>query len=147
MYKEFINDVEKATNEINQKQSINTTRHGAAGLRDKFAFYKMSLFFAYGYISIVQTMIVFLGLTPQAIDNLNMFLLLVGIKYQFPVNISSVVAIGLVVGLFIFGVLAMMYLGLYKREAEVSTRQNPGFYLVDKQNREIIKILKEMRDD
>ena len=131
-YDEWLKELHKATNEINQKASLKTKRKGIAGFRDKFAFYKMALFFAYGYISIIQTMIIFLGITPQAIDNVNGFLKVIGISYKIPVEIASVATIGLIIGLFVFGVLAMSVLGLYKREAEVSTAQSPGFYAIYK---------------
>ena len=88
-YEKFKENLEQATNEINQRTSIRTQRKGFAGFRDKLAFYKVAIFFAYGYISIIQTMIIFLGITPQAIENVNGFLKTLNIPIQLPVDISS----------------------------------------------------------
>jgi len=142
-YTIFRKQIEQATNEINQKQSITTTRKGAGSIRDKLTFYKFAFFFAYGYIGLIQTMIIFLGVTPQAIKSINNFLLTLGITYQFPVDIASMITIIMIACLFIFGVFAMIYFGLYKREQEIGTMQSPGIYLLSKQNEEIIQLLKE----
>jgi len=146
-YKKYMKGIEEATNEINQRISIKTKRRGFAGFRDKLAFYKVAVFFAYGYISIIQTLIIFLGITPQAIENINGFFTTLGIRYQFPVDISSIVAIMIIIMLFIFGVLAMLFFGLYKREQEISTMQQPGYYLIAKQNNRIIELLEKIKDD
>ena len=144
-YQQFQTGIEQATNEIHQKNSVKTQRTGFAGLRDKFTFFKVAIFFAYGYISIIQTMIIFLGITPQAIMNVNGFLVTIGIAYQFPVDVASFVAIAMIVLLFVMGVMAMLYLGLFKREQEIGSMQHPGFYLLAKQNEEIIRLLKEQK--
>lgn len=145
-YESFRKLLERATNEINQRAAAKTDRKGYAGFRDKFAFFKLALVFAFGYVSIVQTMVIFLGVTPQAIENVNGFLYSVGVSYQFPVDISSMVAIGIVVGLVIFGVLAVLVFGLLKREQEVNISQSPGFYLLAMQNEDIIRLLKEVKE-
>lgn len=145
-YELFKTKLEQATNEINQRTSSITARKGFAGLRDKFAFYKVAVFFAFGYISLIQTMIIFLGITPQAIININSFLRAVGFSFQFPVDISSLLAILIIIGLFIFGIFAMLFLGLYKREQEIGTIQHPGIYLLVKQNEEIIKLLSDAKE-
>jgi len=142
-YELFKKKIEKATNEINQRASVGSTRKGFAGFRDKFTFYKMAVFFAYGYISIIQTMIIFLGVTPQAVKNVNDFFRLLGIPFQFPVDVASFLAIIIIVALFVFGIFAMMFLGLFKREQEITIMQSPGFFLLVKQNEEIIKLLSD----
>jgi hypothetical protein len=146
-HNDFINDIAKATDEIDQKNSVSTNRVGNKSIRDNFAFYKMAIFFAYGYISIIQTMIIFLGVTPQAIVNLNLFFSTLHIPIQLPVNISSVLAIILIIILFFGGILAMKFIGLYKRELELSTLQSPGMYLVAKQNDEILKRLERLENE
>jgi hypothetical protein len=144
-YETFKKAIEEATNEINQRSSAQTKRKGLAGLRDKFTFYKMAIFFAYGYISIIQTMIIFLGVTPSAIKNINDFLVVVGIPFQFPVDVASLLAIVIIFMLFVFGIFAMLLLGLYKREQEVATLQSPGWLMLMNQNQEILDLLKEKR--
>lgn len=144
---DYVRDVEKATNEISQKKSITTERKGMSGFRDKFTFYKVAIFFAYGYISLIQTMIIFLGITPQAIININGFLAGIGVGYQFPVDIASFVSIMIIFFLFVFGIFAMKYFGLFKRESEIGAMQSPGNYLIAKQNDEIIQLLKKINGD
>ena len=141
-----MSELNNSANNINQNETVKTPRKGIQGIRDKFAFYKMAMFFAYGYISLIQTMIIFLGITPQAIENLNSFILVIGLKYQFPVELSSFATILLIIGLFIFGVLAMLHFGLYKREAEVASQQNPAMFLLYQQNKEIIDLLKQINE-
>jgi len=144
-YDEYMKGIEQATNEINQRISARTKRKGSIGFRDKLVFVKVAIFFAYGYISIIQTMIIFLGITPQAIENINGFFVTVGIPIQLPVDISSVIAISIIVVLFIFGIFAMLFFGLYKREHEIATMQSPGYYLIVKQNAEIIELLRNKK--
>ena len=143
-YDTFRRLLEESTNEINHKQAAKTNRKGKLlWVRDKLAFFKLAIIFGIGYISIVQSMVIFLGITPQAIENMNGFLLAMGISYQFPVTMSSLVTLGIVAGLVIFGVLAVLVFGLLKRESEISVSQSPGFYLIASQNEEIIRLLKE----
>jgi hypothetical protein len=135
----FKQDILNATNEISQKESLETGRKGISGFRDKLTYYKVAIFFAYGYISIVSTIILFLGVTPQAIENVNNGLTSIGAPFQLPVGMASFVAISLVFFLFVGGVIAMRFLGLYKREGEIGVLQNAGFYLLSKQNMKIIE--------
>lgn len=147
MYDRFKGDIEIATNEINQRLSIKTTRKGFGGFRDNIVFYKMAVTFAYAYIAVIQSLIIFLGVTPQAIININNFFNTIGIPFGFPVDISSMVAVVIIFGLFIFGILAILILGLYKREQEIGTLQQPGFYLSVKQGYMIIDLLNDVKKE
>jgi len=146
-YDKFQRGIEQATNEINQRNSIKTMRTGLGGIRDKIAFLKVAITFAYAYVAIIQSLVIFLGITPQAIENINGFMLTLGIRYQFPVNISSIVAVSIIIGLFVFGVLSMLFLGLYKREQEVTSMQQPGYLYLSKQNDEILDRLKKIEGE
>lgn len=136
-YEIYKKNLEQATNEINQRSALQTTRKGLRSFRDKFAFYKIAIFFAYGYIQIIQTIIIMLGVTPDAIENINMFFRKTGIPFQLPVDISSILAVIIIFSLFTFGVFAMLVFGLYKREQEIGCLQHPGLYLISKQDEEI----------
>ena len=143
-YDVFRERLEQATNEINQRSAATTTRKGKLlWMRDKLAFFKLALVFAVGYVSIVQSMVIFLGITPQAIENVNEFFVVLGIPYQFPVALSSFVAISIVAGLVVFGILAVLVFGLLKREQEVNISQSPGFFLLATQNEKIIDLLEK----
>jgi len=146
-YTSFRKHLEQATDEIKQKTAAKTNRKGKLlWLRDKLTFFKLATVFAFGYVGIIQSMVIFLGLTPQAVENVNDFFFTLGIPYQFPVAMSSFVAISIVVGLVVFGILAVLVFGLLKREQEVSISQSPGFYLIAKQNEEIISLLKKNQE-
>lgn len=145
-HKEYVEAVAQVTNEINQQRSVGTNRKGFASFRDKLAYYKVAVFFAYGYVSIIQTMVIFLGITPQALENINGFFSAIGIPLQLPVDISSIIAIVLIIVLFFGGIFAMRFLGLYRREQELGVLQNPGLYLLCKQNHRIIQLLEELKE-
>jgi hypothetical protein len=143
-YDNFRKLLEQATNEINQRSAAKTNRKGKLlWLRDKFTFFKLAMLFAFGYVSVFQSLIIFLGITPQAIENINGFLLTLGFSYQFPVALSSFVAIGIICSLVIFGVIAVLVFGLLKREQEIGISQSPGFYLIVKENERIIELLEK----
>jgi len=145
VYKTYRDGIENATNMINQRIGAKTKRRGIKGLRDRISFFKFSLTVAYTYIATIQTVIILLGITPQAIENINIFMGTLGIGFRFPVDLSSIIAVSVVIGLFVFGVLAILFFGLYKREQEIGVMQSPGFLLVAHQNYEIIKLLKEIK--
>lgn len=145
-YIQFKEDIEQATNEINQRLALQTGRKGVKNFRDNFAFYKVAMTFSYAYITIIQSVILLIGITPQAIENINKFFITVGIPFQFPVSIASILTIVIIFALFTFGVFAILFFGLLKRESEIGVIQSPGFYLITKQNYKITKLLESLNN-
>ena len=102
-YKEFAQAVEKYTNAIDTKESIETK-----GKVKKIVFSRMMWAESLQWFSFVQFLFILLGLMDDVINNVNS-----GISdvyaffgnynpFQFPVNIASFVAIGLIIFFFCF---------------------------------------------
>ena len=138
-----------AGDRIDLKKAVGTIRKRGAKVRDKFVFGKVAWAEALTYISIVQSMIIFMALIPVAVVSLNGMLEWIGIGWQFPVDLASVSAVISIFCIFIFGLVAVRHIGTTKRAQEISAKMNPAFFLMWEQNKEIIKnqkeILKEMK--
>ena len=147
-YDRYSDDVEIAANEMVLKKAITTDRKGAARTRDRIVFGKFSWQEALSYMAIIQSAVIFMALIPQAIYTVNETLEWFGIPYQFPVHISSVVAIVFIIIVFIFGLVAVRYIGTIKRSNEITSKMNPGLYAIWRKlaviERDIGKIEKDL---
>jgi len=135
-FKEFSNQMEKATNGINLKVAVGTKRKGKAKFIDRLVFAKYAWSESLSYFAVVQTAMIFFGLIDRVVENINAGFLdlgqFIGITnpYQFPVNIASYVAIMFVVFIFIFGIIAVRNLGTTRRGAEIGQKLSPNGYLI-----------------
>ena len=129
-YDKYSKDIENATNSINLKEAISTQRKGGAGFRDKFVFGRISWTEALSYISIIQSVVIFTALIPDSVTTVNEFLEWIGIPIQFPLEISSVAAVFFIITVFIFGLVAIRYLGTSRRGSEVTGKLNPSYFLL-----------------
>jgi len=112
--------IERAVDDIPSSDVIGTKRKGFASLRDKLVFGKAAWTEALGYFAIVQAIIIFTALVPNAIQNVNEIVKPIGI--QFPIVTSSVVAFLFIAFLFCFGFFSYRYLGTAKRSAEIGAK-------------------------
>jgi len=145
-YDKYSKDIEKSTDAINLKEAISTARKGGAGFRDKFVFGRISWTEALSYVSIIQSVVIFMALIPDAVSTVNEFLTWLGIPIQFPVEISSVAAVLFIVLVFIFGIFAIRYLGTSRRGAEVTGKLNPAIFLLWQKLDDIEKRLDKFED-
>ena len=136
-FNEFSREVELANDKIKLKEASKTDRKGAAKLRDKLVFGKVSWGEAFTYLGIVQTTIIFFGLMDDVIVNMNQFLTTIGIEYQFPVGMSILAALLFILGVVVFGILAVRHIGTYRSSLELGTKMNPGIYLLWEKMREL----------
>jgi len=125
-YKKFLKELEKAADSVDLKNAIGTSRKGKARLRDHIVTGKMSWTEALSYVAIIQSIIIFIALIPNSIDTINGFLRWIGFSFQLPRETSSVVAVLFVVGVFIFGLIAVRYVGTIKRTWEIGSKMHPG---------------------
>ena len=145
-FKTFTEQVEAAANKVNLKQSIATERKGAASARDSIVFGKISWQEALSFLAIVQSGYIFMGLTDDVVVNVNGFLTFLGISYQFPIALAGLIALVIIVGAFIFGLIAVRHIGTIKRSNEISTKMNPGMFLLWERQEEIMKKLEEKNE-
>lgn len=129
LFKRYKNDVSSITDRLNLNEAMRSDRTGARNLRDNFVFLKMTMTESLSYFSILLSLITFTALTPESIRNINGFLVLIGIPYQFPVNLSTVAMAISLVFFVAFGIISYRY-GLARRTNEVSTIYNPGNFLL-----------------
>ena len=145
-FNKFSKEVEGANDKIVLKEASKTERTGKAKFRDKLVFGKVSWGEAFTYLGIVQTTIIFFGLMDDVIANMNAFLLGIGIGYQFPLKMSVLAAFIFILGVVIFGILAVRHIGTYRSSLELGTKMNPGFYMLWEQNKKLSQRLKEIEE-
>ena len=144
-FKEYSKKVEEATNNINLKLSSNTKRKGKSKLRDKLVFYKYAWQESLSFMSVLQSIVIFMALIPASIISLNEFFIFAGIPYTFPVHISSVFAIIFIVFVFVFGLVAVRYIGTISSSNEIGAKMNPGNYMLWEKLEEIEKTLEKLK--
>ena len=129
-FEEYSKQIEDATNNINLKLSSNTKRKGKSRFRDKLVFYKYAWQESLSFMSVLQSVIIFMALIPAAIISLNEFFVWMNIPFIFPVHISSLFAICFIIFVFFFGLIAVRYIGTISSTGEISAKMNPGNYLI-----------------
>jgi len=143
-FKTYVQDIKKYSNQIQLKDASYSGRSGKAGVRDKTVFGKMSWNEALSYISIIQSVIIFTALIPDAVGTVNGFLEWLGIPYQFPVDMASVGAVIFIIIVFIFGLIAVRHVGTLRSASEVGNKMNPGMFMLYERQEEILKKLEEL---
>lgn len=146
-YNGYSDRLEEASDAIQLKQAVSTKRKGKAGLRDKFVFGRTSWTEALSYVSIVQSVVIFTALVPEAVVTVNEFFTWTKIPIQLPVQISSVGAILFILFVFVFGLVAIRYLGMSRRGAELSSKVNPSLFLLWQKLDNIEKRLEDYDND
>lgn len=140
----FSKDMDKASNNINLKQATGSERKGKSRLRDRIVFGKMSWGEAQAWIAWVQSIVIFTALIPTSVITVNGFLSWVGIPWQFPLELSSVSAVFIIFFLFLFGLIAVRHIGTAKRSNEISSKMNPGVFILWEKLERIEKRLDEI---
>jgi len=146
-YDKFIREIEKATDVIDLKRAIGSSRKGKARWRDHIVSGKISWTEALSYVAIIQSVIIFVALIPNCVDTVNGFLRWIGFSFQFPREISSISALLFVVGIFIFGLVAVRYIGTIKRLHEIGTKMHPTHVLFFEMLEDIRTELKELKEE
>ena len=142
-YNEYSDKLEEATDSIQLKKAVSTKRKGKAGFRDKFVFGRSSWTEALSYVSVIQSVVIFTALIPAAVVTVNEFFVWVKLPIEFPIEISSVAAIFFIIFVFIFGLIAIRYLGMSRRGSELTGKLNPALFLLWQKLEDIEKRLDE----
>ena len=130
-YKQYSQDVERYTRQIDVKESTETS-----GIVKKLVFSKMAWQESLTWFAIVQTMFIFLGLMDDVVNNVNSgivsFMGLFGVTnpFQFPVDMVAFAAIGFVLFLFIFGLIGYKYLRTPQTTQMISVKNNGAFLML-----------------
>ena len=125
LYSEYKQELMEITNNLNLKEGMQSNRHGSRKLRDHVVFIKMALTESLSYFAIVLSFVTFTALTPQAIENINGLFLFLGLGYQFPVDLSSIGAVFIIITIIAFGLISYRYFGIARRSYEVIALYNP----------------------
>lgn len=142
-YDEYLKDLHESADDINLDKAIKSQRTGGAKFRDNLVLGKAFWSEALTYFAVIQSAIIFLGLMDDVVDNLNTVLRdicnFIGISvYQFPVNVTSYIAIAFIVFIFCFGLVGYKYLGLPRRTAEIGSSVSPAHYMIWKRQQIIM---------
>lgn len=145
-FEEYLKDVETATNEISLKKSSTTNRTGSSKWRDRLMYGRVAWQEALAFVAIIQTIIIFVALIPQSVLTVNGFLTLIGLSYQFPIHIASLIVIIFIIFVFVFGLIAVRYIGTFTSVNEISTKMYPAYFLLWKQMKNLEKKVVELEN-
>lgn len=151
-HKQYSDEIEETTNAIDLKTVMGTNRTGVAAKRDHLVLIKSAWAESLTYFAIVQTMVIFLGLMDDVINNINTGLRSLGSMmgiydiYQFPVGVASFLAISFIIFLVCFGMVAYRYFGLPRRSQEIGAKMNSALFLLWRQNTELLERVKKLED-
>jgi hypothetical protein len=73
-FETFCKEVEDATNKINLKESISSERKGSSKFIDRVTIGRIAWQESLAFVAIIQSVIIFIALIPQAIVSVNGFL-------------------------------------------------------------------------
>jgi hypothetical protein len=145
-FEEYSKEIEEATNNINLKLSSTTKRKGKLRFRDRLIFGKYAWQESLSFLSILQTIVIFMALIPSAVVSLNAFLGLIRIPVVFPLHLSSLVSVGFIIFIFFFGIIAVRFLGTITSANEIGAKMNPGNYLLYEKLEELEKKVDELNE-
>jgi len=142
-YKARLADV---TDSLNLKEAISSGRHGARKFRDYFVFLRMAWTESLSYFAVIQAMIIYVALVPNAIQNINDVLSFVGLP-KLPLIFASVMTFCVICIIFLFGIVAYRFFGLARSANEISCRYSPGQLLVFKELLEIKEEIRQLKEE
>jgi hypothetical protein len=147
IHNEFCRRIGETSKAMSSVKGIKSPRKGWGRVRDYLLFFKNAFGQAESWAGLPRAIVYWLALTPIAIANFNEFLKLFGSSFYIPLAYGSVVAVGFVVGLMIFGVLAWTHLGLRKGQSELGGKQDPVYTLFYGEFQELKKEMSELRKE
>ena len=147
IHTEFCQRIEKTSKTMNTKRGIKSPRKGWGRIRDHLIFFKNAFSQAETWAGLPRAGVYWLALTPIAIANFNEFLRFLGCPLTIPLAYGSVLAVGFVIGLVIFGFLAWTHLGLRKGQSELGSKSDPVYTLFYEEFQELKNEIKELRKD
>ena len=130
IHEKFCDRMVEISNDMNIKYSTKTKRKKLLGLKDRVVFLKAAWGVAESWAGLPRAVIYWLALTPIAIANFNEFLKFTGASFAVPLGYGSMMAVGFVIGLMIFGYTAWRHLGIRKSTEELSNKQSPAYVLL-----------------
>ena len=126
----FSKELEEASNNVQLKIASSTTRKGKGKIRDVIVFWKVFWQEALSFLAPVQSAVIFTALIPASVVTVNAALTWAGVSFQFPLDIASMGAIIFIIGILIFGRLAVRNIGTLKTASELGAKMNPVNYLI-----------------
>jgi hypothetical protein len=145
-YEDYANIIDDYTSKINLcRATKDSSSKGATAIVSRIVFSKAIWQEALTYFSILQAIIIFTALIPTAIDNVNSVFLLLNIPIQFPVHLSSLIALSFIVFLFIFGYVGYRKLRTPAIAQGYGSKNNSATYLLWCELEEIKEQIKELR--
>ena len=147
IHNEFCRRIGETSKAMSSVKGIKSPRKGWGRIRDYLIFFKNAFGQAETWAGLPRAVVFWLALTPIAIGNFNEFLKFAGSPLHIPLSYGSMLAVGFVMGLMIFGVLAWTHFGLRKGQSELGDKQDPVYTLFYEEFQELKNEIKELRKD
>jgi hypothetical protein len=144
-FEAYSHKIEKAIDIIPANEILGTQRHGLAGFRDKLVMTKAIWTEALGYFAIVQSLIIFTALVPNAFENINQVIKPTG--FQFPIIVASLTALIFIIFLLFFGYFSYKYFGTAKRAGEIGAKLSSCDYVEWKDLQVIKQGIEDLQKD
>ncbi len=143
-YDEYYNRLFKASNQIQLDKINKSPRTKKGGIIDKIVFYKSAFQQGMTWASFPNTLMHWIALMPLAIANVNEVFKVLGFPFAIPLDWGSMLGIGLLLGILIFGVLSYTRISLNRRQGEIGGLQSSPMYLNFCQIEEAKDLTKEL---
>lgn len=144
-FEQFANEIDEYTNHINLKRATrDSSNKGARGIISKIVFSKAAWQESLTYFAIIQSIVIFTALIPDAIGNVNEVFQLIGLPIQFPVDFSSLAAVCFIIFLFIFGFVGYRKLRTPAIAQSYGNKNNSAMYLIWDELKDIKERLEEI---
>lgn len=145
-YQEYSREIEQYVRNIDLK--VATTQKTKVS---KLVFSKAAWQESLTWFAVVQSMVIFLGLMDDVVDNFNAILADISSLFNLstplslPVNITSYIAFMFIMFLFCFGFVGYRYLRLPQTTQMIGAKNNGAFFMLWKQNKELQKEIEELK--
>lgn len=147
LYDDFCNRMYAVGNQIKLEKVSQTQRKGLKKVVDKIVYYKSAFQNGQSWAALPDSLVRWTALTPLAVANVNEVLKFFDFPFVLPLSWSSLIAVGLIGGLMIFGILSWTKVGLIRRGSELGAMQNSSQYLVYYEQQEIKEAIDLLREE
>ena len=145
LFQEYKETLAHISDSLNMKEAMRSDRKGLEKARDDAVMLKMALTESLSYFAIVLSFITFTALTPQAIENINDFLVILHVPFQLPVTLSSIVTVIILAFILAFGFFSYRS-GLARRMNEIAGLYSPTNLLLYVKLEDIEKKIDELQE-
>ena len=143
-YDEFYRRMHFVGDQINLKKVRSSPRKGTENLVHKAVFLKSAFQNGQSWAALPSSLLQWTALTPIAIANVNEVFKFLNFPFIIPLSWGSLVAVGVIASLLIFGVFAWTHTGIIRDNSELGALQNSSLYLTFVEQQEIKEMISDL---